>query len=131
MFDEDDPLLIRLRELALGLPEAAEKISHGRPAFYTAKVFAYYGGSIKVAGEYQQHSASLVIKPDAAERLALIPEPRCYAPAYLGPSGWIGLDLSADTDWGEVAELLELSYRETASRSLVGQLDAHPRAAGG
>ena len=43
MFDETDPLLGRLRALALALPDAAEKISHGRPAFFTTKVFAYYG----------------------------------------------------------------------------------------
>ena len=27
MFDDDDPMLARVRELALGFPEAAEKVS--------------------------------------------------------------------------------------------------------
>ena len=43
MFDEADPFLGRVRPLALALPEAAEKVSHGRPAFFTTKMFAHYG----------------------------------------------------------------------------------------
>ena len=31
MFDDSDPLLARLRRICLALPDAAEKISHGRP----------------------------------------------------------------------------------------------------
>ena len=31
MFDAADPLLARLRQVCLALPDAAEKISHGRP----------------------------------------------------------------------------------------------------
>jgi hypothetical protein len=44
MFDDADPVLRRVRALALGLHDAGEKISHGRPAFFTTKIFAYYGG---------------------------------------------------------------------------------------
>lgn len=124
MFDPDDPLLHRIREIAMALPGAAEKVSHGRPVFFTMKVFVYYGGSIKVAGEYEQHPASLVVRPDEGEVLALAEEDRCYRPAYLGPSGWIGVDLTDDTDWREVRELIEASYRETAGPRLVAELDA-------
>ncbi len=53
MFDDKDPLLKRVRKLALAFPDANEKVSHGRPAFYTVKVFAYYGGSQKVDGEWR------------------------------------------------------------------------------
>ena len=44
MFDDDDPYLGRVRALAARFPGTAEKVSHGRPAFFTRKVFAYYGG---------------------------------------------------------------------------------------
>lgn len=50
MFDRDDPLLASVRDLALAFPGADEKVSHGRPAFFTTKVFCYYGGSHKVNG---------------------------------------------------------------------------------
>jgi hypothetical protein len=47
-----------------------------------------------------------------------------YRPAYLGPYGWLGLDLRIDMDWTEVAELLDVSYRLTAPRRLISELDA-------
>ena len=122
MFDADDPLLARLREIALALPGADEKVSHGRPAFFTTKVFAYYGGTTK-----QEHSAglhpprvSVLLEPD--ERLALLEE-GAIAPAYLGPYGWVAVDLE-DADWERVAELVDASYRVTAPRRLVAELDA-------
>lgn len=113
MFDDDDPWLGRVRQLALAFPGAAEKVSHGRPAFFTKKVFAYYGGSVRVDGEWVQHPHALLILPEPDERPALEQDPRVFVPAYLGPSGWLGLDLDGSTDWTEVAELLDASYELT------------------
>ena len=124
MFDGADPLLLRLRELAMAFPDATEKISHGHPAFYTTKVFAYYGGSVKVDGVYEQHEQSVLVLPDPDEREALANDARSYVPAYLGPSGWVGVDLSEGTDWNEIAELLDASYRRTAGARRVARLDA-------
>jgi len=132
MFDDEDPFLARVRELASAFPGADEKVSHGRPALFTKKVFAYYGGSIKVDGEWVQHPHSIVVLPDPGDRLALLDDSRSYVPAYLGPSGWIGFDLDhgqgnahgEDTDWTEVAELLDASYRLTATKRLIAELDA-------
>lgn len=128
MFDDADPVLLRVRELALAFPDAAEKISHGRPAFFTTKVFAYYGGSVKVDGVYRQHGQSVLVLVDPDEREALLGEDRCYLPAYLGSSGWVGVDLVGDVDWDEIGELLDAGYRRTAGRRRVAALDA--RAAG-
>jgi len=122
MFD-DDPLLARVREVAASFPGVAEKVSHGRPAFFTKKVFAYFGGSLKVGGDWVQHLSSIVVQPDPGDRPALLQDRRVYVPAYLGPSGWIGFDLDEGDDWGEVAELLDASYRLTAPRLLVAELD--------
>lgn len=123
MFDDDDPYLARVRAAAMAFPSAAEKVSHGRPAFHTKKLFAIYGGSLKVAGEWVQHRQSILICADPDEREALLGDARVYVPAYWGPSGWIGLDLDEDTDWSEVAELLDASYRLTAAKRLIAQLD--------
>ena len=124
MFDEADPLLSRLRALALAFPDAAEKISHGHPAFFTTKVFAYYGGSVKVDGAYQQHEHSVLVLVDPDEREALMEEGRCYLPAYLGAYWWIGVDLTDETDWDEVNELLDASYRRTAGPRRTAELDS-------
>ena len=129
MFDEADPLLARVRELALAFPDAAEKVSHGRPAFYTTKVFAYYGGSVKVDGAYRQHDRSVMVLLDPDERRALLEDEGTFVPAYLGPSGWIGRDLTPGTDWNEIAELLDASYRRTAGVRRTRILDARPHPA--
>lgn len=124
MFDDDDPVLARVREIALGYPEASEKLSHGRPTFYTQKVFCYYGGSVKVDGEWMRHDHAVMVQPDPGDEPALRQDPRFWVPGYLGPSGWLGLDLDDDTDWTEIAELIDASYRVTAPRRLVRALDA-------
>jgi len=124
MYDGDDRVLARLREIALSFPGAGEKVTHGWPAFYTVKVFGYFGGSIKIDGTYVRHDQSLLVIPDPGEYEALAQDPRVYRPAYLGPYGWLGLDLRIDMDWTEVAELLDASYRITAPRRLTAELDA-------
>jgi len=124
MFRDDDPVLARVRELALALPGAAMKVSHGRPAFFTTKVFAYYGGSVRVDGEWIAHDTSVMVLVDEVDRVSLLDDDRSFVPAYLGPSGWLGVDLDEATDWDEVAELLDASYRRTAPVRLVKELDS-------
>jgi predicted DNA-binding protein (MmcQ/YjbR family) len=133
MFRDDDPGLAELRSIALGLPEAYEKVTHGRPGFFAAKMFAGYGGNSKVtrppgvsaaAGAMVAYPHSLLVKVDDSERRALEGDARFYYPAYLGSSGWLGLDFTAATvDWDEVAELLDASYRLVAPAKLLKQLE--------
>jgi len=123
MFEDDDPLLARVRAIALALPEAAEKISHGRPAFFTQKVFCYYGGSVRDDQEWIAHDAAIMVRPDPGDDPALRQDPRFWVPAYLGPSGWLGINLDDDRDWREIAELIDASFRVTAPRRLVRELD--------
>lgn len=132
MFDDDDPRLARVRELALALPDAQEKVSHGRPAFFTTKVFAYYGTSRRVDGAWVQHPHHLVVQPDPDDREALVQEAssgsgRVVVPAYLGSAGWIGVLVpdprAPAAAWTEVEELLDASYRRTAGPRRVARLD--------
>ena len=123
MFHEDDPLLARVRAIALALPESDEKISHGRPAFFSQKVFCYFGGSVRIDEEWIAHDAAVMVRPDPADDPALRQDARFWVPAYLGPSGWLGIDLDEDTDWQEIGELIDASYRVTAPRRLVRELD--------
>ncbi len=124
MYDEADPILARLRAIAPSFPEAVEKVAHGRPTFFTLKVFTYYGGSIKGDHSSGALDRALLFLPDEPERRALLEDGRFVVPAYLGPSGWLALDLATGTpDWDEVRELVDASYRRTASARLVGELD--------
>ncbi|GAB2778197.1 MmcQ/YjbR family DNA-binding protein [Nocardioides salsibiostraticola] len=126
MYDDADPVLSRVRALALAFPCAEVKVSHGRPAFFTKKIFVYYGGSVKVDGVYVQHEQCVMVMLPEDERLAMEQDPRTFVPAYMGAYGWLGIDLpSADEleGWDEVGEWLDASYRITAPKKLIAELD--------
>lgn len=126
MFDDDDPLLVRLRGIVLAFPGAEEYVSHGRPNFRVKKNFAVFGGSEKLGGgKHRDVPGALMVKVEEAERPALDQDDRFFVPMYLGPFGWRALDLAApDTDWTEVAELVDASYRLVAPKRMIAELDA-------
>lgn len=124
MFDDEDPILLRLRRLCLALPEVEERVSHGRPTFRLARQFAVYGGGERTSEGHVRHDHALLFVPDPAEAGALEEDPRFFVPAYYGPSGWRALDLDReDVDWDEVAELLDASYRTVANKRQLAALD--------
>jgi hypothetical protein len=87
-------------------------------------VFAVFGGVVKGDHYADDFSQSVLFLPDADERAALMQDARFFVPAYYGPSGWLGLNFrTATVDWDEVAELVEDSYRNTAIKRLIAQLD--------
>lgn len=122
-FDDDDPVLARLKKICLALPGADVKVSHGRPSFFTKKIFAGYGAVLKGDHDSGRYDQALVFMPASDELAALQQDDRFFTPAYWGPYGWIGLDLSSKPDWDEVAELVEDSYRLTAPKKLIKELD--------
>ena len=64
MFAITDPVLARVRALALALPEAVEVEAWGRPTFRAGTpMFAVYG-------VHDGHDTGLVFKPDPDERAA-------------------------------------------------------------
>jgi hypothetical protein len=127
MFSDDDLGLAQVRTIALGFPEAFEKISWGRPVFCAPKIFVMYGGSAKtdIKGEYRQYPYSILVKVDESDRKALEQDSRFFFPAYMGPSGWLGLDLTTKkkVDWAEVRELIDASFRMIAPKKLIKLLD--------
>ena len=117
MYDDADPLLVRLRGLCQVLPGTVEKESWGRPTFRApTKIYAVYGSGL-------DHPTALLLKPDADERPALLEDGRFFPPPYFGPAGWLALDLDHDVDWVEISELLTSSYLQVAPPKLVRELD--------
>ena len=117
-----DPLE-RVRQLCLALPEAEEKLAWGEPTFRVRnKLFAMYSS----AGTHHGKGIHGVwIKSTGVNQDLLVrhdPE-RYFVPPYVGPSGWVGVRLSGDPDWGAVAELLRDGYRLIAPKKLVARLD--------
>jgi predicted DNA-binding protein (MmcQ/YjbR family) len=127
MFRDDDLGLAEVRRIALGFPAAFEKISWGRPVFCAPKIFVMYGGSAKtdIKGEYLAYPYSILVKVDESDRRALEQDKRFFYPAYMGPSGWLGLDFTAKkkVDWDEARELIDASFRLIAPKKLIKQLD--------
>ena len=110
----------RLRALCLALPETGERISHGIPAFDVAgKMFAYF--------RHDHHGDGMTVvcvKTTGRDEQELLIEadPALYSwPAYIGPSGWIALNLApADTDWPHVEDRIARSWRLAAPKRLAG-----------
>ncbi len=118
LFEPGDAVLDRLRTICLGFPEAVEIEAWGRPTFRVGKKM------FVVAGATMDRPYSIVFKPDPEERRALIEDPRFFMPPYFGPAGWLAVDFdSPRTDWVELAELIETSYRQVALKRLVAALE--------
>ena len=114
-----DPLA-RVRAIALKLPEAAERPSHGAPGFLIdgGRFFAYVWNDHHGDGEH-----AVLVKTSGAEEQAMLIEmdPDCYyKPAYLGPSGWVAMRLDRpDTDWDRIAERIATSWELVAPQRLL------------
>lgn len=108
---DPDGVLARLRDAALALPETAEKLSHGAPAFHVGgRMFAYFRHDHHGDGR-----TDVCVKTSGRDEqdMLIASDPELYAwPAYLGPSGWIGLSLAGpEIDWSHVADRLRTSWR--------------------
>ena len=119
--DPHHPLVERVRAICLRYPDAVEVPAWGRPTFRTPnKIFV-------IAGATMDRQFSIVIKPDPADEPALRQDPRFFAPPYWGPFGWLAIDTDTDgTDWQELEELIDSSYRLVALKRQVKALDEHP-----
>ena len=116
---DPDAVLVELRRRALALPKAAERLSHGSPGFFIegGKFFAYF--SHDHHGDAMTYVAVKTSGRDEQEML-MEAAPEVYSwPAYIGPSGWIAIDLAGDVDWALVAERLKISWRLVAPKKLL------------
>jgi hypothetical protein len=118
MYDPKDPVLGRVREICLRLPEAIEFESHGRPNFRAGArtVFAVFGAG-------PEHPRALILRIDPEDEPALRSDSRFFVPPYYPDRLATDLD-GATADWDELAELVEASYRLVASNRMLTALDA-------
>ena len=110
--------LDRLRALCLRFPEAVEAGGVGNPSFKVRdRIFAMQHG---MEG---RPSFWMKAPPGAQEILVGSSPERFFVPPYVGHHGWIGAWLDVDLDWDELADLVDESYRLTAPKRLVAELD--------
>lgn len=110
----------RLRAIAGTFPRTAEKVSHGMPVFYIDKgrTFAWY-----THDHHGDGRSAVLVKTSGADEQAVLVEadPALYfLPAYMAPSGWIGIRTDIDaTDWAHIADRVASSWRMVAPRKLL------------
>ena len=103
--------------MCLSIPGTVEKISHGEPTFFTPKrVFAMFANDHHNDGHI---AVWLPAGPGVQE--ALIEEaPQVYfRPPYVGPAGWVGVEMSkiADDQLGSlVREAFNLIVQKDRAR---------------
>lgn len=120
MSPDPEPVLARVRELALALPGTAERLSHGSPGFHIekGKFFAYFWHNHHSDGE-----TIVIVKTSGSEEQAMLIEmdPDIYfSPPYLGPSGWVAMRLDGDdVDWDRVGDRIAQSWEMVAPRRLL------------
>ncbi len=113
-------LLDRVREIALALPDAGERLSHGSPGFHIVKgkFFAYFWDNHHSDGE-----TAVMVKTSGLEEQAMLIEADpdfYYKPPYLGPSGWVAMRVAGDdVDWDRVADRIAASWEMVAPRRLL------------
>lgn len=85
------------------------------------RIFAYY-----LFNHHGDGIIAFTCKSSLSEQRRLIREDpeSFFAPAYLGPRGWIAIRLDLDeVDWETVTELAREAYRETAPAKLAALVD--------
>ncbi|MEZ4671914.1 MAG: MmcQ/YjbR family DNA-binding protein [Anaerolineae bacterium] len=125
VFDQDPTLFIlmtpnpilQLSQICLALPEAVEAAGVGSPSFTVRK---------KIFAMHHPHHGrpSLWLKaPRGFQDAVVAAEPeRYFVPPYVGHHGWVGVWLDIAVDWELITDWIEESYRMTAPKKLIQQL---------
>ena len=115
-------LLQRVRKLALALPEANERASHGMPTFWVSdkKTFAMFA-------DHHHGDAHVGLwfagPPEAQMALTESDTKRFFLPPYVAYRGWTGLRLDVDVDWELTHAILVDAYCAVAPARLVARVD--------
>jgi hypothetical protein len=106
--------ICRVRRLCTSLPEVTEKLSHGAPTFFARKrVCAMVSNNHHNDG----HVAVWIPAAPGVQAALIKSDPRVYyRPPYVGPSGWIGIELDQIGD-----EDLAIHLREAYDLVIVKQ----------
>ena len=114
-----------VREVCLWFPETQEIPSRGSPDFRVAgKTFATY-----VINHHGDGRVALWLRsPPGAQELYADSEPEHYfVPPYVGPRGWLGVDLNSGLKWPTIAERVREAYVTVAPKKLSETLDVTPK----
>ena len=110
-----------VREVCLSFPDAEEYLSHGSPNFRVrgGKTYAVF-----VVNHHGDGKVALWLNaPEGAQAARVRESPKHYfVPPYVGPRGWLGVELDQGLNWKRVAELVRESYEKIAPRALIAKI---------
>lgn len=109
-----DALIERLRGVALALPGATEKLSHGEPAFFVNKrLFVTVDNNHHGSG----HVAAVCNAPSGAQELLVEADPKhFFVPPYVGKAGWLGVRLDSGLAWPVIADLVKQAHATSSQK---------------
>ena len=108
--------LARVRRICMALPETLEKLSHGEPTFFAGgkRVFAMFSNNHHDDG----HISVMVPAAPGLQQALIQDAPEVYyRPPYVGPSGWIGIELDRIDD-DALAAHIHQAWRLVAPKKL-------------
>ena len=111
-----------VRDIALGLPEASERLSHGMPTFFIRDKTAFVNCVDDHHGD-GRFGIWVSAAPGVQHEVVAEEPERFYVPPYVGHRGWIGVRLDIDVDWDEIREIVIDSYRNVAPKTLARLID--------
>jgi predicted DNA-binding protein (MmcQ/YjbR family) len=110
-----DPILTKMREICLSLPDTKETITWGQPHFRVGdKIFSGYGE------EKGKKVIGFKLEMDHAD--AMLDDPRFWRAPYVGHKGWVSMDATLVRQWEEVRLLVHESYRLIAPKKSLAKL---------
>ena len=105
---DDGKQLKRVRQICSSIPGTIEKLSHGEPTFFTPKrVFSMFDNNHHNDG----HVAIWIPAAPGVQSALIEEDPDTYfRPPYVGPSGWVGVELSRVDD-AQLGSLIREAFR--------------------
>lgn len=119
--DKGGRQIARLRKACTALPGVNEKLAWGTPCFYAGKkIFAMFSDDHHGDGRL---AVWLKAAPGVQELLIEASPELAFKPPYVGPYGWIGLQLKALDD-AALAHHAREAFKLAATKTLLKQLQA-------
>jgi hypothetical protein len=106
--------LDRVRAICLGLPDTAEKLSHGSPSFFLPT--GHYLSFVDNHHGDGRLAVWMAAPPGMQESLIEAEPEHFFRPPYVGPSGWVGINLNTGLEWGAIAALITQGHAWIAAK---------------
>ena len=132
--DAGEKQVERVRRICLALPGTWEKLSHGEPTFFAGKkVFAM----CSINHHNDGHIAVTIPAAIGIQAMLIKASPeKFYRPPYVGPAGWVGIELPQVTDkelamhLGEAWRLIAPPKLQASVEARAGEYETRPVAPG-